>query len=111
MKIPKIKCKQCLATLEINDPGCTRPDCLIRQASAHFKKDPVTGLYSPITMGKKRKNKLPPMPSMQILEQPRRKPREAEVIKDFKNNNYHIPNYQASRYNTGNGPWDDEFMC
>lgn len=42
---PKIYCKVCHAQLEINDPGCKRSDCKVKQGS--FKLDTETGLYIP----------------------------------------------------------------
>ena len=96
---PKIRCRQCHATLELNDPGCIRQDCKIRSAG-EYKIDPATGLYVPLEMGKKKKTKPTPMIKMDILPETNLKPREELVIATFKETNY---NWNQN-YN-GQDPW------
>lgn len=108
---PKIKCKQCNATLEMNDPGCTRTDCKIRK-EAFFRKNPTSGLYEPTDMGKKRKKYVPP-PKMVIIEETSQPP-EGEVISSFKTipfsgNVSEYPRYDL--YEDTPDPWDDRFFC
>ena len=67
----------------MNDPGCMRDDCKIKNVS-QFKKNAVTGIYEPVDMGKKRnRKKAAPVPKMQILAERSEKPDEKEVIKMF----------------------------
>lgn len=107
---PKIWCKQCHARLEINDPGCKRDDCKIAEVD-QFRRDLSNGLYVPISMGKKsREKRKTTKADVVILDQGTPPPREEEIISSFRYSSTTIDYSDLNNY-FNKGPEFDPTAC